>query len=108
MTTEITESKNREDRVLTWIREGLVRYRAELAGHKVVLFGSRARRNHRVRSDFDIGVVGDRPLDLRDFNRIGDYFEALPTLHRIDWVDLNRATEKFRSSAMDQAEVLYG
>jgi len=99
---------SREEQILTWIRQGLDRYREELSGCTVVLFGSRARRNHRERSDFDIGVIGDKPLLAKDFYRIGDFLESLPTLYRIDWVDLNRASEKLKENALENAAVLYG
>lgn len=99
---------SREDQILNWIRDGLLGYADELSGYKVVLFGSRARRNHRERSDFDIGVVGDDPLSLKTYYRIGDFLESLPTLYRIDWVDLNRAMEKLRENALKDAVVLYG
>ena len=98
---------NREDQILAWIREGLARYGKELAGHRVILFGSRGRRDHRPRSDFDIGVIGERPLSAREFHRIGDFLEGLPTLYRIDWVDLNRAPEALRAHALRHGEVLY-
>jgi predicted nucleotidyltransferase len=99
---------SREDQILTWIRQGLGQYRDELSGYKVVLFGSRARRTHRERSDFDIGVVGDEPLSLKTYYRISDFLESLPTLYRIDWVDLNRSLEKLRKNALENAVVLYG
>jgi predicted nucleotidyltransferase len=99
---------SREDQILTWIRQGLGRYKNELSGHKVVLFGSRARRSHSERSDFDMGVIGNNPLSAKDFYRIGDFFESLPTLYRIDWVDLNRASEKLKENALKNAAVLYG
>ncbi len=99
---------SREDQILDWIRQGLHCYAQELTGYKIILFGSRARRNHRDRSDFDIGVVGKNPLSFRTYYRIGDFLESLPTLYRIDWVDLNRATDKLRENALANAEVLYG
>jgi predicted nucleotidyltransferase len=99
---------SREDQILTWIRRGLEQYKDELSGHKVVLFGSRVRRSHSERSDFDIGVIGDKPLSAEDFYRIGDFFESLPTLYRIDWVDLNRASERLKEEALKNAAVLYG
>jgi len=34
--------------------------------------------------------------------------ESLPTLYRIDWVDLNRAGGKLRDNALKHAVVLYG
>lgn len=99
---------SREDQILTWIREGLDRYADELSGYKVILFGSRARRSHREKSDFDIGIYGNRPVSLQTFYKIGDFLESLPTLYRIDWVDLNRAGGKLRDNALKHAVVLYG
>jgi predicted nucleotidyltransferase len=99
---------SREDQILNWIREGLLRYADELSGYQVVLFGSRARRNHRERSDFDIGVVGEAPLSLKTYYRISDFLESLPILYRIDWVDLNRAMGKLKENALENSVVLYG
>jgi predicted nucleotidyltransferase len=99
---------SREDQILNWIREGLPDFADELSGYKIVLFGSRARRNHRERSDFDVGVVGEEPLPLKTYYRISDFLESLPTLYRIDWVDLNRAMEPLREDALKNSVVLYG
>lgn len=98
---------SREDQILKWIRDGLLEFADELSGYKVVLFGSRARRKHRERSDFDVGVVGDHPLPLKTYYRISDFLESLPTLYRIDWVDLNRAMDKLRENALKNSVVLY-
>jgi predicted nucleotidyltransferase len=89
------------------IVEALRRSADRLRGRKVVLFGSRARGKSRPRSDFDIGVIGDAPMPLRDFYAIEDLLDELPTLYRIDWVDLARVGERFRSNALRDAEVLY-
>ncbi len=86
----------------------MARYADELSGYRVVLFGSRSRRSHRERSDFDIGVIGERPLFMKDFYRISDFLESLPTLYRIDWVDLNRASDRLKENALKNAVVLYG
>lgn len=99
---------NREDQILDWIRQGLSRYSGELTGYQVVLFGSRARRNQGERSDFDLGIYGNEPISLQIFYRISDFLESLPTLYRIDWVDLNRASEKLKDNALNNAVVLYG
>lgn len=79
-----------------------------LGNRKVVLFGSRAADRAKPRSDFDIGVIGDEPLPLKDFYAIEDQLDALPTLYRIDWVDLNRASERFRTRALSAVEVIHG
>lgn len=99
---------SREEQILKWIRDGLPAYADELSGYRVILFGSRARRNHRERSDFDVGVIGEKPLPIKTFYRISDFLESLPTLYRIDWVDLNRAMDKLRENALENAVVLYG
>ncbi len=78
-----------------------------LRGHRVLLFGSRARGSADERSDFDLAVDGGEPLDLKTFCRIEEALDALPTLYRVDWVDLNRASPKVRESARKEGKVLY-
>ncbi len=99
---------NREDQILNWITEGLGRYSDELKGYRVVLFGSRVRGDQRDRSDFDLGILGSNPVALSTFYRISDFLEQLPTLYRIDWVDLNRASDSFRCNVLKDAKVIYG
>jgi len=99
---------SREDQILKWIRQGLRRYSEDLVGYKVVLFGSRVRRSHRDRSDFDLGIVGDVPVSQKTFYKISDFLESLPTLYQIDWVDLNRVAKKVKENALKDAVELYG
>ena len=103
----ITDSGNRAPRVKAMLKQQLLRFACELKGHRVFLFGSQAAGTARVRSDFDVGVDGDEPLPLRTFFAIEDSFDDLPTLYRIDWVDLNRTGPEFRKRAMKHIEVLY-
>ncbi len=44
----------------------------QLRGHRVILFGSRASGTARLRSDFDVGVIGDEPLPVKVFYEIDD------------------------------------
>jgi predicted nucleotidyltransferase len=99
---------NREEQILDWIRNGIRQYAGDLVGYQIVLFGSRVGRNHRERSDFDIGVCGSSPLPFRTFDKISDFLDGLPTLYRIDWVDLNRASPSVKTEALKNAVVLYG
>lgn len=99
---------NRENEILKWISEGLELFSSELEGYRVVLFGSRASRDHRERSDFDLGIYGDTPVPLHTFYKIGDFLDRIPTLYRIDWVDLNRAAAAVQKNALANAKVIYG
>ena len=55
----------------------------------------------------DVGVIGDEPLPVKVFYEIDDMLENLPTLYRIDWVDLNNAAPSLRERALANAEVIY-
>jgi hypothetical protein len=37
-----------------------------------------------------------------------ELIEEIPTLYRIDWVDLNRVSPGFLNEAMKHKEILYG
>jgi len=97
-----------EKRIKEEIQKVCARMEADLRGYRVVLFGSRTARSARDRSGFDVGVLGDTPLPLATFYKMEDLFEEIPTLYRIDWVDLNRVSPEFRREALKQAEVLCG
>ena len=96
----------REEQIKGMIANVMQKFSPQLRGHRVLLFGSRAGGKARQRSDFDIGVIGDEPLPVKVFYEIDDMLENLPTLYRIDWVDLNNAPT-LRQRALDHAEVIY-
>lgn len=50
----------------------------------VILFGSRAKGTARERSDFDIAVSG-----VEQFDSLEEELEELPTLYKIDLVNLD-------------------
>ncbi|MEI6564939.1 MAG: nucleotidyltransferase domain-containing protein [bacterium] len=98
---------DRATEVLNDIRAVLAASGELLRGHRVVLFGSRAAGTAKDRSDFDVGVDGETPLPLTAFYAIADKLESLRTLYRIDWVDLCRTSETFRSEALKNSRILY-
>lgn len=98
---------NREQQVLSWITNGIRQFASELSGYKIVLFGSRAHGHPKPRSDFDIGIIGEHPVPLSTFFKIDSFLDDLPTLYKIDWVDLNRADESVRNNALKVIKVLY-
>ena len=102
-----TEFMTREEQIKTMIANVMRQFSSQLRGHRVLLFGSRAGGKARQRSDFDIGVIGNEPLPVKVFYEIDDMLENLPTLYRIDWVDLNNAAPSLRERALENAEVIY-
>jgi predicted nucleotidyltransferase len=52
---------------------------------KLILFGSRARKDHTERSDYDIAVFAPQ-LSHRDKVKFNFEVEDIPTLHKIDIV----------------------
>ena len=91
---------NRAEEILEMIRRVMSSHACELAGFRVLLFGSRAEETAHERSDFDIGVDGAGPCPLEVFYRIEDALDELPMLYRIDWVDLNNVSPDFQESAL--------
>lgn len=98
---------NRENQIKDMIVRRLCEAKELLQGHKVLLYGSRVRGLARLRSDFDIGIWGEEPLPLGAFYKLEDMLEELPTLYKIDLVDLNRTSAKFQQQALSQVETLY-
>ena len=98
----------REEEIIDSILGVLKKFSKQLQGFQVVLFGSRARGDAKARSDFDLGVVGRKSLDIKTFYEIDDKFDELENLYRIDWVDLNRVSSNFRRIALKNAVKIYG
>lgn len=98
---------DREAQVKAMIVEQLHKAEKLLQGHKVYLYGSRAEGTARPRSDFDIGISGKEPISLKAFYELEDMMEELPTLYKIDLVDLNRTSAEFQKGALEQAQLLY-
>jgi predicted nucleotidyltransferase len=97
----------REQQILETIRALFAREKALLAGRRVVLFGSRAAGTSRPRSDFDIGIEGGSPLSATSFQHIVDRLEEIDTLYRLDLVDLQTVSGRFRENAIKQVKVIY-
>lgn len=98
---------NREETIKELIKQQLSKAAPKLKGYKIVLFGSRVTGKAHDRSDFDVGIVGDRPIGLRTFYEIDSLLESIETLYRIDLVDLNRAAPALKREALKAVEPLY-
>jgi len=73
---------------------------------EIVLFGSWVRGDARETSDIDIGVAGPKPVDDVTLLRIKSEIEGIPTLRRIDIVDLSKADDTFRLEVLNYARPL--
>jgi predicted nucleotidyltransferase len=99
-------SMTREEEIKTMIKQTLAGFSRSLQDHQVILFGSRAGGEARPASDFDIGIQGEKPLASEIFSDIEDALDSLPTLYKIELVDLSRVTPAFLKMATSKTEVL--
>jgi predicted nucleotidyltransferase len=98
------------DEVMRVAREAarIVRRSVPSRDYRVYLFGSWASERANERSDIDIGIEGQAPVDPAVMGAIRDAFEALPTLYMLDIVDFTRVDPGFRALAMARAVELEG
>ena len=81
----------------------IIRRRLPGDNFKIYLFGSQARGAADPASDIDIGLFGEKPLDNLTLR---DEVKAIPTLRKIEIVDLNKADDGFRREVLSHAKLL--
>jgi predicted nucleotidyltransferase len=74
----------------------------------VYLFGSWAQGRALAASDLDIALDAGRPIELAIIQKIADAMDELPTLRKIDVVDLQAVDREFRQRVLRQGELIYG
>jgi len=72
---------------------------------KIYLFGSRARKQNLLKSDYDIAF--DIPPEINDFEFLLNITENAPTLCLIDAVNINKVTEPLRTSILKEGILIY-
>lgn len=78
-----------------------------LAGnYKILLFGSWAKGDALETSDIDIGILGDKDAPQNLMAEIRQEIDNLPTLRKIDVVDLNLVEDNFKNSVLQYAKPL--
>lgn len=78
-----------------------------LPGQRVIyFFGSRTTGRHTGHSDYDFGIDTGSKIPLDIMCRMKEELERLPTLHRIDLVDFQRASSTFKDYAKRNAILL--
>ena len=91
------------------VREGIITaVSGPLAGRRYYLrlFGSRAKGASSSRSDYDLAIDADGPIDFATMDRIRERLEGLPVLQNIDLVDLKTVSSGFAETVIREAVVL--
>ena len=70
---------------------------AKFSGVGVILFGSRAKGTNTERSDIDIAVKG-----VKDIWELQEKLEEIPTLYKIDLVDLDTCKNQLLMEDIEQ------
>jgi len=92
------------DKLKKEILEILGKY-LDLSKYKVFFFGSRVRGNSDERADIDIGIEGPE-IPAYAKLEIEEELENLPILYKIDFVDFNNVSDKFKKVAKEHIEYL--
>lgn len=66
--------------------------------YKVFLFGSRAKNTHSKHSDWDIGVLGKKKLDIQKIFRLKNIFAETP--YRVEIIDFNMVDDAFKKMSL--------
>ena len=74
---------------------------------EVFLFGSRAKRQNRAFSDFDIGIRALSPIPPYIIQKIEDDINRLDTLKSVDIVDFLSVSEELAEEAYKSKRILY-
>lgn len=74
--------------------------------YKLFLFGSRAKENCNEKADIDIGILPESPIRSRQMQTIREKLEEIPTLLKIDFVDLTTVSDDFRAVALKNVKVI--
>ena len=76
-------------------------------GLQIYLFGSWAQGRALAVSDLDIALDAGRPLDAAILLEIMDALDQLPTLRKVDLVDLQAVDQEFRRRVMREGELIH-
>lgn len=64
---------------------------------RIIWFGSWPKGTARPHSDIDLAVIPSREVTGRDWSRMRERIDGLPTLYSFDLVDMTEASEALRS-----------
>ena len=99
--TREAEIRRRVDRIVRTVR----RY---LPGeeYRILLCGSWATGEALTTSDIDLAIDGSKPVDERVLAEIRSEIDWLPTLRKVDLIDLATVGARFRYKVLRGAEIV--
>jgi predicted nucleotidyltransferase len=104
MSTEVELKKRLPVRVVNSLLQIGERYQKK--GIQLFIFGSFADSTNRQTSDLDIGVLWDDGRQARTFTSLYSDIQDLPTVRKIDLVDMEQVSEAFKKKVL-ASEVLF-
>ena len=75
---------------------------------RMYLFGSWAQGRSLSVSDLDIALDTGRPIEPAIIQKVSDALDELPTLRKVDIVDLQAVDQEFRKRVLQQGELILG
>lgn len=75
-------------------------------GVRLFIFGSFARSQDRPASDLDLGVLWTKERSPRIFSELYRDVQELPTIRKIDLVDMELVDRAFKDKALQEAVML--
>ena len=72
---------------------------------KIVLFGSRARRDYGISSDVDIGILPYKKIDETNIALLREKIESSNIPFKVDLVDFSNMPASFKKEALKKAIV---
>lgn len=91
-----------ENKYIVKIRQAVTDYFKD-DGVKIILFGSRARKDYNTASDVDIGVIPNGKNIERKINALKEKIEDLNIPYKIEIVNLSEVSEDFKKQALKDA-----
>ena len=80
---------------------------AHIKKGKVYAFGSRYKNNNRKYSDFDIAIDTGEKLSFEFLNILKEAFEESDLPYRVDIIDYNNISDKFKKIVDGGNEIIY-
>ena len=72
---------------------------------KVILFGSRARKDYHTGSDVDIGLIPYSVLDQTILTLLREKVEQLNIPYKVEIIDFSKTSESFQKEALKEAVI---